>query len=981
MAFDWGTDISQPVEDAINRLDDYNSSPFNASTNPKGLAGGGHITNFPAALTDTAITANGFKAFADLMATYAAAASTSAGNASAAAANLSGTSTSSVTLSTGLKSFSTQSGKTWPAGTYLLITSDANPSTHYMVLLVSSYTGSSLSGTSILFSGSGSRSDWTIRATGVPGRFPGFPYVWSTNTTASDPTVGKIKVNAAPGAATALYISETDGDGNALGPLIATWDDSTSTPKARIYIQNITAPSNFLVLDVVSGVTDNGTWDTITVTSAANGGTLADGAQVSVVVFPNGNAGAAGPSGTPGSTGPAGPSGPTGADGAIGLSGPAGLAGPTTAPVWTFDSSTTAADPGSNKFRLNNATIASATALYVNEQGTGANDMSAWINTWDDSTNSSHRGTLFLIQTTDSTKYATFTTGSVTDNGTYDTVVLTYVAGPGGFAAGAAIAFQFTRTGNAGAGSGDVVGPASATNNGIALFDTGTGKLIKSSAAVGSLAYLNTVANAQIDAGAVATTNLATQAAGTALANTTGGTASPTAVTINTTFKTALGLTKSDVGLSNVDNTSDASKPVPASVTSALALRSIIRVRVASTSNITIATALNSGDSIDGVTLANGDNVLVAGQSSSAENGIYTVAASPARHADYAAFNDLAGLMVIVQEGTTNADSVWLSTANAGGTINSTPVVFAQFGGPSGASGRTALASADQTALQAAVGLTIGSNVQAFDALLTSVAAQAMVADRYFYGTGTDAVTLGTITTAGRAILDDADASAQLTTLGFSTYGKTIIDDADASATLTTLGFSTFIKTLIDDTDAATALATLGVTGKQAIPIPAGAIEPAATNGPSSGALTLTNQKFITKDFDTTTQETAYFALRMPQQWNESTVTFQIVWSHAATSTNFGAVFDLAAVACGDGDAGDASFGTAQTVTDTGGTTNTIYISPESAAITVSGSPQPGDYVFFRLRRVPADGGDTLAVDARVHELTLYINTALATDV
>jgi hypothetical protein len=37
--------------------------------------------------------------------------------------------------------------------------------------------------------------------------------------------------------------------------------------------------------------------------------------------------------------------------------------------------------------------------------------------------------------------------------------------------------------------------------------------------------------------------------------------------------------------------------------------------------------------------------------------------------------------------------------------------------------------------------------------------------------------------------------------------------------------------------------------------------------------------------------------------------------------------------------------------------------------------------VFFRLRRNPADGSDNLAVDARVHELTLYINTSLATDV
>ena len=37
--------------------------------------------------------------------------------------------------------------------------------------------------------------------------------------------------------------------------------------------------------------------------------------------------------------------------------------------------------------------------------------------------------------------------------------------------------------------------------------------------------------------------------------------------------------------------------------------------QVATTANITIATALNSGDSIDGVTLANGDRVLVKDQS------------------------------------------------------------------------------------------------------------------------------------------------------------------------------------------------------------------------------------------------------------------------------------------------------------------------------------------------------------------------------
>lgn len=980
MSFDWGDDVSQATEDALGRLPVYNSNPFNVSTNPLGLAGGGHINNFPAALADSATLANGLKQFADIMSAYADAAAASAVTAGEASANLSATSTSSVQLSTGLKSFATQAGKSFSAGSYLFASSDANPTTHWMVIIVTGYTGSSLSGTSVLFNGSGARTDWTIRATGVPGRFPGFPYLWSTSLTAADPGGGYIKLNAAPGAATALYISETDFAGNALGALIATWDDIANTIKGRVYIQAITAPTNFAVLEINSSITDNGTWDSMSCASVANGGTLIDGMQVSIVFVPAGAAGAPGATGPTGPAGATGPAGTAGTAGPQGDPGPPGLAGPTTAPVWVFAAGTSAADPGANKFALNNAAAASATALYINEQGPGGNDMSAWLSTWDDSTNSSHRGTLFLIQTSDSTKFATYTTGTVTDNGTYDTIVLTYVAGPGGFTAGEAVAFQFTRTGNAGAGAGDVVGPASATNNGIALMDGGTGKLIKSSAAVGALAYLATVGAAQIDAGSVATTKLASQAAGSVLANATGGAASPTAVDIDTTFKTALALVKADVGLSNVDNTADVDKPVPAAVTAALGDRSILRVRAASTTNITIATALNSGDSIDGVTLANGDSVLVAGQSSTAENGIYTVAASPARHLDYDAFADLPGLLVTVQEGTANADTTWLITANAGGTIGSSPVTVLQQGGPSGAGGRSVLVATDQAGVQAAAGLAIGSNVQAFDALLTNIAGLAMVADRFIYGTGTDTTALGTITTFGRSLVDDADASTAMSTLGFSTYHKTLVDDVDASATLTTLGVSTFIKTLLDDADSAAALATLGAVGKQALPIPATSMEAAATNGPSSGSITGTNQKFLTKDFDTTTQETAYFSFRAPQQWNESTLTFQVVWSHPAASTNFGTAWGLSAVAVGDNEAGDAAFGTEVIVTDTGGTTNNLYVTAESAAVTPAGTIFAGDYLWFRLRRVPANASDNLAVDGRVHELTLYMTNNAGND-
>ena len=54
-------------------------------------------------------------------------------------------------------------------------------------------------------------------------------------------------------------------------------------------------------------------------------------------------------------------------------------------------------------------------------------------------------------------------------------------------------------------------------------------------------------------------------------------------------------------------------------------------VRAATTGNITIATALNNGDTIDGVTLATNNLVLVKSQSTASQNGIYIVQASPAR--------------------------------------------------------------------------------------------------------------------------------------------------------------------------------------------------------------------------------------------------------------------------------------------------------------------------------------------------------------
>jgi hypothetical protein len=189
--------------------------------------------------------------------------------------------------------------------------------------------------------------------------------------------------------------------------------------------------------------------------------------------------------------------------------------------------------------------------------------------------------------------------------------------------------------------------------------------------------------------------------------------------------------------------------------------------------------------------------------------------------------------------------------------------------------------------------------------------------------------------------------------------------------------------TLSSQTDLQTALDARDTRGKQAIYVSAGAIRPSVTGGCAALAAiaSASNQPdIVTLDFDPSTQEYAQFGVVMPKKWNEGTVTFKAHWSHASTTTNFGVVWDLQAVAVSDDDAIAAAFGTAQTSTDTGGTTNDLYTSPESSAITVAGSPAAEDMVFFRLSRVTGNGSDTMAVEARLHGITLYVTTDASTD-
>lgn len=166
-----------------------------------------------------------------------------------------------------------------------------------------------------------------------------------------------------------------------------------------------------------------------------------------------------------------------------------------------------------------------------------------------------------------------------------------------------------------------------------------------------------------------------------------------------------------------------------------------------------------------------------------------------------------------------------------------------------------------------------------------------------------------------------------------------------------------------------------GASYTQNMWVPAVLMKPSVTTGSAAMAqvqISAGQPDLLTLDFDASTEEYAQFSVALRGGWNEGTVKAALYWSHAATATNFGVVWGVQAVAVGDDDAIGTSFGTAQTVTDTGGTTNDLYVTSQTPAITIAGSPAAGDLCYFRVYRKAADAADTLAVDARLHGLKLF---------
>ena len=125
--------------------------------------------------------------------------------------------------------------------------------------------------------------------------------------------------------------------------------------------------------------------------------------------------------------------------------------------------------------------------------------------------------------------------------------------------------------------------------------------------------------------------------------------------------------------------------------------------------------------------------------------------------------------------GTVTANITAASATISGGTITGITDLAVADGG----TGSSTAAGARTN-----LGLAIGTNVQAYDAGLQSIAGLTTAANQSIYLTAADTYASYSLTAAGRALLDDADAAAQRTTLGL---GSIAVLDTVTSSTITSL--------------------------------------------------------------------------------------------------------------------------------------------------------------------------------------------------
>ena len=196
-------------------------------------------------------------------------------------------------------------------------------------------------------------------------------------------------------------------------------------------------------------------------------------------------------------------------------------------------------------------------------------------------------------------------------------------------------------------------------------------------------------------------------------------------------------------------------------------------VKAATTANITISSALNNGDTLDGVTLSTNDRVLVKDQSSASENGIYIVGSSPARADDMAAGADAAGAFMFVESGTVNGDNGIVCSSDKGSAVVGTNnLSFVQFSGAGQVVASDGLSKSGNTLsvdLKSNGGLVIESSKIAVDLAASSITGTLAISDGGTGATSASAARTALGLVIGTDVEPHSDKLTELATMGQTT--------------------------------------------------------------------------------------------------------------------------------------------------------------------------------------------------------------------